>query len=162
MGMNYDKPMRVHLKRCNLFFLFMFIQCLQSLYAHSQDTSKLLMPALTVYFSSGEWRLSKAHIENMDTYIIWNLKHTMDTNYVIHIEGHTDDIGDPESNIELSKKRANAVMEIFEKNGIPLHRIRTAFYGEGLPEKRKIAISKKREDIRYANRRVVIRIERAG
>ena len=52
----------------------------------------------------------------------------------IQIEGHTDDIGDDSYNLELSKKRANAVMTYLVENfGIDPKRLTAVGYGETRP-----------------------------
>lgn len=54
-----------------------------------------------------------------------------DTN--ILIEGHTDDSGAEDYNMELSKKRAQAVSEFLISEGVSSSRLTTKWYGESQP-----------------------------
>lgn len=55
-----------------------------------------------------------------------------DTN--ILIEGHTDDSGADDYNMELSKKRANAVADYLVSQGISRSRLTAKWYGETQPK----------------------------
>ena len=81
-------------------------------------------------------------------------------NLIIYIEGHTDDVGDSDYNMQLSQKRVQAVADYIKSKGFNESNIKISWHGKSQPETRKIAISKKLKDIRYANRRVTIRIEK--
>lgn len=70
----------------------------------------------------------------------------------IEIQGHTDDVGPAEVNMELSLARARSVRDYLHREaGIPLHRLAVAPYGETKP----VADNKTREG-RLKNRRVVL------
>ena len=70
----------------------------------------------------------------------------------LEIQGHTDSTGPEAWNLQLSKKRAEAVMEyLHKKYRIPLHRMAVIGYGSSEP----IADNALREG-RAKNRRVVI------
>jgi outer membrane protein OmpA-like peptidoglycan-associated protein len=57
-----------------------------------------------------------------------------DTVYHIEIQGHTDDIGNPDFNYSLGEGRANAVRDyLHRQGGIPLYRMSTISYGALLP-----------------------------
>ncbi len=71
----------------------------------------------------------------------------------IDIEGHTDSRGNAQHNLELSKKRANAVMDFLTKNGISANRLKTKGFGITKP----IADNKTAEG-RQKNRRVEFKI----
>ena len=72
----------------------------------------------------------------------------------VEIEGHTDNIGSDDYNMELSGKRAEAVRRYMnEKGGIPLHAINVIAFGESNP-----VMDNGTSDGRSANRRVVIRV----
>lgn len=72
----------------------------------------------------------------------------------VEIEGHTDNIGSDEYNLELSERRAEAVrVYLHEEGGIPLHAINVLPYGESKP----IADNSTPAG-RSRNRRVVIRV----
>lgn len=70
----------------------------------------------------------------------------------IEVQGHTDNTGAAESNLQLSRQRAEAVRDfLHQQAGIPLHRLAVAAYGESRP----VADNKTREG-RIKNRRVVL------
>src|SRR5262245_64706504 len=55
----------------------------------------------------------------------------LDKTVYLEIEGHTDNIGSAEYNIELGEKRADAVRNYLnETGGIPLHAMNVISYGE--------------------------------
>jgi outer membrane protein OmpA-like peptidoglycan-associated protein len=51
----------------------------------------------------------------------------------IRLDGHTDNNGSEEYNLELSKNRVEAVKELLVSNGIDPSRIETNFFGESKP-----------------------------
>ncbi|HRW74377.1 MAG: PD40 domain-containing protein [Lewinellaceae bacterium] len=51
----------------------------------------------------------------------------------VRIDGHTDDVGDPSSNRQLSEKRANAVVDWLVKAGIDRGRLTAQGWGETRP-----------------------------
>ena len=55
------------------------------------------------------------------------------TNTVIRIEGHTDSDGSDAYNLELSKRRARAVIAYLIQQGIPTKRLDAKGYGEKQP-----------------------------
>jgi outer membrane protein OmpA-like peptidoglycan-associated protein len=71
----------------------------------------------------------------------------------IEIGGHTDNIGDDESNLILSKNRAKTVYEYFKINKLPLKNISFKGYGESLP-----ISDNKTEQGRKNNRRTEFKI----
>jgi outer membrane protein OmpA-like peptidoglycan-associated protein len=74
--------------------------------------------------------------------------------YTIEVQGFTDSVGDPEFNVRLSQRRADAVVRYLTLQGkVPLHRIQVAGYGEENP-----AADNKTRDGRKENRRVEIRV----
>ncbi|MEK7256407.1 MAG: OmpA family protein, partial [Bacteroidota bacterium] len=68
------------------------------------------------------------------------------------LEGHTDDSGSPEYNLELSEKRAKAVAEYLASKGVPAERITTRGFGETVPFNAGTD-----EEARAQNRRVEVR-----
>lgn len=79
---------------------------------------------------------------------------TLDKAVYVEIEGHTDNIGSEDYNLQLGEMRAMAVRNYLnEKGGIPLHAISTISYGESRP----VADNGTPEG-RASNRRVVIRV----
>ncbi len=51
----------------------------------------------------------------------------------IRIEGHTDNVGKPEDNLALSRKRAAAVVQYLQSKGADITRLSAAGYGETQP-----------------------------
>ena len=71
----------------------------------------------------------------------------------ITIEGHTCDInrsGDPDYNLKLGQRRADAVRAVLIENGIDEARVSTVSYGENRP-----AVPNTSDENRQLNRRVV-------
>jgi outer membrane protein OmpA-like peptidoglycan-associated protein len=79
---------------------------------------------------------------------------TMDKTVYLEIEGHTDNVGSEEYNMQLGEKRAKAVMTYLnETGGLPLHAMSAVSYGKSKP-----VADNKTADGRAKNRRVVIRV----
>jgi outer membrane protein OmpA-like peptidoglycan-associated protein len=68
---------------------------------------------------------------------------------VILIEGHTDEVGDPDYNKQLAERRAQAAKTYLVDQGVPEARIKVVAYGEGLP----VMDTPRKERI---NRRIVL------
>ncbi|MFB3776545.1 MAG: OmpA family protein [Bryobacteraceae bacterium] len=74
--------------------------------------------------------------------------------YTIEVQGFTDSTGDPETNVRLSQRRADAVVRYLTVQGkVPLFRIQTLGLGEENP-----AADNKTRDGRKENRRVEVKI----
>ena len=72
----------------------------------------------------------------------------------IEIEGHTDNLGDENFNMQLGLRRAEAVKSyLYEQHNVPLHKMNTISYGESRP-----AAPNDTSDGRAQNRRVVIKV----
>jgi flagellar motor protein MotB len=71
----------------------------------------------------------------------------------IRINGHTDNIGDPSYNMELSEKRAERVAAFLIDSGISSERVRHAGFGETMP-----VASNQTEEGRAENRRTEFEI----
>jgi OmpA-OmpF porin, OOP family len=67
----------------------------------------------------------------------------------IRLEGHTDVVGDPEANLELSQDRVDACETYLVKKGIPSARIQAVGYGDTRP-----IVKKGTDEERKVNRRV--------
>lgn len=72
---------------------------------------------------------------------------------VIRIEGHTDNVGDKDALMELSRKRAEAIAHILIKEGIEKSQIKTRGYGDTRP-----ITQNRSEKERAQNRRVEITV----
>ncbi len=104
-----------------------------------------------VYFRVNRADLSKDDMAKLDQAIqgLQNMK-----NYIIEIAGYTDRSGSKALNLELGRRRAEAVVRYLTvDHEIPLRRIRELGVGEEFPN----AVNKTRED-RKENRRVDIKV----
>lgn len=72
-------------------------------------------------------------------------------NYIVTIEGHTDERGTPEYNIALGERRANAVSMYLQGKGVSINQISIISYG-----KEKPAILGHQESAYAKNRRAII------
>jgi outer membrane protein OmpA-like peptidoglycan-associated protein len=143
-----------------LAILLLYLFALTNALAQTTSKTELAAPIYTLYYPTNQWEVSTENISFLDSYVINKFKIEKTSKLIIYLEGHTDDVGTEIDNLELSKKRVQAVADYLISKGITTDQIQISYFGETKPEKRKIAISKKLEDIRYANRRVVIRIEK--
>jgi outer membrane protein OmpA-like peptidoglycan-associated protein len=71
----------------------------------------------------------------------------------LKISGHTDNVGNDQSNMVLSKKRSEAIKAYLEGKGVESSRIITLFFGESVP-----IASNDTEEGRQKNRRVELKI----
>lgn len=74
--------------------------------------------------------------------------------YKLHISGHTDNVGDPDKNMKLSKERAAAVVKYLKGKGIKASRLRSSGFGDTKP-----VASNKTEKGKKLNRRVDFEVE---
>lgn len=71
----------------------------------------------------------------------------------IQLEGHTDNVGNPEANLKLSQTRVDAVKKYLTSKGISKNRVQTKAFGGSQP------IAKENtEEARAKNRRVEMRV----
>ena len=85
----------------------------------------------TILFALNKATLTDTDMQRLDQLAqnVNSLKH-----YVIQIQGYTDKTGPEQYNLQLSQKRANAVIRYLTTNGkIPLVRIYSMGYGESDP-----------------------------
>jgi len=103
-----------------------------------------------IYFETDSFSIlptSESELQKLVTFLGQN------KNLKVEIQGHTDSTGSPESNLDLSKKRAGSVVEYLVNNGIDLKRLSSQGYGDTLP----IASNETAEG-RQLNRRTTIKI----
>ncbi|SKC82815.1 OmpA family protein [Ohtaekwangia koreensis] len=75
------------------------------------------------------------------------------TRIEIQLEGHTDNVGSPKANLELSQSRVDAVKKYLVEKGISKGRIQTKAFGGSQPLANEMT-----PDARSKNRRVEMRI----
>jgi OmpA-OmpF porin, OOP family len=104
-----------------------------------------------VLFPSGVAELSKESMAMLDAAVT---KVAPYKSFVVEVQGFTDSVGPRNLNIELSRKRADAVVRYLAvKHNMPLHRIFVA----GLGHENQVADNKTR-DGRKLNRRVEMKL----
>ncbi len=109
----------------------------------------------TVLFDLGMSVLTDAAKQELDGFAA---KVGSEKNFEIEVQGFTDSTGDPQLNLELSRKRAAAVVRYLTLDKkIPLFRVQTLGYGEENPTS-----DNKTRDGRKENRRVEVRLYTAG
>lgn len=103
-----------------------------------------------IFFESGRYDLADKSRTELD-----RLADFLKTNPTVKIEiaGHTDDQGEAATNLNLSKKRAQAVVDYLAKAGIDAGRIQAAGYGEARP-----LAPNTTEENRRLNRRIEWRV----
>lgn len=103
-----------------------------------------------VFFDTAKYNVNSASEANL-VKLVNVFKEYPDTN--ILVVGHTDSVGADESNMTLSKNRAQAVTNYLTRNGISSGRITTNWFGEQKPMN-----DNSTADGRAKNRRVNIAI----
>jgi len=105
----------------------------------------------TILFGFNKSRLTREDIETLDSLAqtVSGMKH-----YVVEVRGFTDSVGQKQYNLQLSRKRADAVVRYLTlEKQIPLVRVYAVGYGEDEP-----AAPNKTRDGREQNRRVDVSI----
>ena len=91
---------------------------------------KIKKAAQGIYFETGKDILKKESFVSLDKVVsTLNADKTLNAD----IGGHTDDVGDDAFNLDLSKRRAAAVLNYFVKKGIDPARITSEGFGETVP-----------------------------
>ncbi|WP_281636843.1 OmpA family protein [Flavobacterium marginilacus] len=137
----------------NLFFL-KNINDIESTSADKADYST----QATEVMASGEWKINfssgSASVQsssNKDLEKIYNLL-VQAENSKLTVVGHTDNVGNSESNLALSKSRAQAVVDYLKQKGIPENRFQLI---DGKGQNEPVA-DNSTESGKSKNRRVVI------
>ena len=115
---------------------------------YSKDT---VVISSDTYFAFDSATLTAGDRTGLDS-VVTRLKANPDE--TVTVKGYTDDVGSAEYNLNLSKKRANAVAAYLEGKGISSSRITT----EGLGETNFVACNKTAEG-RAKNRRAEIEFD---
>lgn len=103
---------------------------------------------LEVYFARGETEISDIAQTAIDAF---GARYSSCDYRIMEIEGHTDAVGDAETNLVFSKQRAEIVLQALEVAGIDATRIRIIPYGE------RQALEAD-GDIQPMNRKTVVRV----
>ncbi len=116
-----------------------------------KEVRNLLNKAMQgIQFETGKAVIKKASYPLMDQIA----KTFIDNpNFIIEVQGHTDDVGAEDFNKELSDKRAHSVMDYLIKAGVPAERMTAKGYGMDVP----IADNRTKSG-RAKNRRVEFKI----
>lgn len=85
---------------------------------------------LNVYFDTNKSELKPESNEAMDRLLTMM---AANDDIKIEVHGHTDNVGNDESNMTLSQERANAVRDLLIKRGIEPERIKAIGFGESKP-----------------------------
>ncbi|MCX7909626.1 MAG: OmpA family protein [Ignavibacteria bacterium] len=101
-----------------------------------------------IFFDFDKYELKPESFSELDR-VVKILKENPDIN--IHIEGHTDSIGTEAYNLQLSRRRAEAVRNYLTSKGIPLEKITVFGFGASIP-----IATNQTEEGRALNRRVEI------
>ncbi len=111
-----------------------------------EDKAVLTYAMTNVEFETGSDELTPSSLKLLDKIISLMKKYK---GYHLRINGHTDNIGEPENNLLLSEKRAKACYNYFFLKGVEPTLITYAGYGESNP-----IGDNETEDGRMQNRRV--------
>ncbi len=114
------------------------------------NPSDISINLTNVFFNTGSAELrerSKYELENISKI----LKEYSDVS--IEISGHTDNTGDANANLILSRERANAVINYLVNKGIGSNRLRAVGYGQSQPADTNDTV-----EGRQANRRIEMKI----
>jgi hypothetical protein len=103
-----------------------------------------------IFYETGRYQLKSISFAELDKLVSFLVKNPV---VRIEIQGHTDDEGTEEYNIDLSMKRAEAVYRYLLDHGISDFRLSFKGYGESKP-----VSSNETEEGRALNRRTEIRI----
>ena len=115
------------------------------------ETKKIFEQALTgIQFESGKDVIKKSSFSILNQ-VVQVMKDNPD--YKLEINGHTDDQGKADMNMDLSQKRAEAVKKYLSDKGIDKNRMFAKGYGQTIP----IADNKTAEG-RSKNRRVEFKV----
>ncbi|MEM6396222.1 MAG: OmpA family protein [Bacteroidota bacterium] len=120
--------------------LLLYLLLIGSLYAHGQtdppkanDTTdteqQTRFTGYTVFFETGSTNI-KASFETDLAALARQMK---ETNRAVTITGFTDDVGQAEANLDLSRRRAEAVKDYLEANGADSMTFEIKFAGEDQP-----------------------------
>jgi len=117
-----------------------------SLSAQTFDTLQLLS-STAVYFDFGKAEI-RTDADSSLRFFVENMPKTVDS---IYVTAHTDSIGNPQRNLLLSRKRANAVIDTLTRMGIDSNWFEVDVFGERDPVSKNSS-----KEGRQRNRRATI------
>jgi len=108
-----------------------------------------------VPYDAGGWEVPEEGMRRLDNVV----RHVEadPTVSMIYVDGYTDASGKRSTNLELSKRRAEAVTSYLVSKGIPLERITMRYHGSRYPVANGFSAA-----ARAQNRRVTVRLERGS
>jgi OmpA-OmpF porin, OOP family len=102
---------------------------------YTMDINISFEPARVIVLKNVEYDFNKSTIRPSSFKSLDDLVEvlTLKPNLVIEIGGHTDNVGDDQSNELLSQRRAESVKQYLVKKGVKPERVQTKGYGESMP-----------------------------
>ncbi len=113
-----------------------------------EDLNRQGFATLYLNFDTGKWDIRPADAPTLDEVAKALLQAPA---MKVSIEGHTDNVGQPEANRILSERRARSVLEALAARGIAANRMSAAGFGQDRP-----IADNRTEEGRAKNRRVEI------
>ncbi len=98
----------------------------------AEKKEKVEMAAKNIYFATGSSILLKKSFKSLND-VAALLKEEGNSTLSLDIEGHTDNVGKPASNLKLSQTRANAVVAYLKKQGVDAARLTATGLGQTQP-----------------------------
>ncbi len=121
-------------------------QDIKSLVGLSRETYEI--PLASLLFNQGNEELDNSAKSTLDSMISYFLKRN---DLKMILKGHTDNVGNFDKNLELSKQRVEAVKSYVLGKGLPPERIQGLGYGSARPDQ-----FSQSEGLRKRNRRVEV------
>lgn len=97
-----------------------------------EKKKKVELAAKDIYFATGKSTILPKTYKSLDG-IVALLNESGNETLGLNIEGYTDNVGKPASNLKLSQTRANAVLAYFKKKGIAESRLTAKGFGQDSP-----------------------------
>lgn len=97
-----------------------------------EKKKKVELAAKDIYFATGKSTILPKTYKSLDG-IVALLNESGNETLGLNIEGYTDNVGKPASNLKLSQTRANAVLAYFKKKGIAESRLTAKGFGQDNP-----------------------------
>ena len=96
-----------------------------------KEIRNLLKKAMQgIQFENGKAVIKKVSFPLLDKIAATFIENT---NFIIEVQGHTDNVGKADYNLKLSDARANSVMKYLVKAGVPQERMTAKGYGMDVP-----------------------------